>query len=475
VDRDDTDPRVIIFTLWLVVFSIASQAIIIAPIIPTMARQLAVGEATLGTLITSYAVMVGIFSLVAGPISDYVGRRRMLLVGTAMMTGGLALHGLATDFATLFAVRAIAGVGGGLLNGAAIAYVGDYFPADRRGWANGWVFSGFAAGQIAGIPLGTILATELGFRWPFLAFAITMAGAFVLIYLVVPQPDVELAAELTVRSALAEYASLLRRPAVAAASLVFVIMFLGNSLYVTFLPTWLENTLGMSGPAIAGIFLVGGIANVIAGPRAGSLSDQVGRKPLIVGASLGIASVMFLTPYIAVTVVAVYVFFFFVMGLFSTRGTPFQTLLTEMVSGKERGALMSLTSGVGQFGSGFGGTVAAVAYTTVGYPGTTVIAALAMLVIAALVWRYLPETVGGEAQSPTEVLGDVTTTVAREAEGAERRIERSVESFLCRQTPDALYGPCHEAGHADPQRSTQPGEATLRHTDTSNDDDLETD
>jgi predicted MFS family arabinose efflux permease len=77
-----------------------------------------------------------------------------------------------------------------MLSGAAVAFVGDYFPYERRGWANGWVMSGIAFGQILGIPLGTILADALGFRWAFLMFAITMGLAAIFIWLVVPQPEV---------------------------------------------------------------------------------------------------------------------------------------------------------------------------------------------------------------------------------------------------------------------------------------------
>ncbi|MFC7189764.1 MFS transporter [Halocatena marina] len=104
---------------------------------------------------TAYAFAVGVFALIAGPVSDRIGRRRILLIGTTLMTIALAAHGFVESFASLFAVRAFAGGAGGVLNGAAIAYIGDYFPRERRGWASGWVLSGLAAGQIAGVPLGS--------------------------------------------------------------------------------------------------------------------------------------------------------------------------------------------------------------------------------------------------------------------------------------------------------------------------------
>ena len=429
MSRSDTSPYVIILALWLLTFTISSQALIIAPIIPRIAEQLSTNEALLGTLITSYAVAVGVFAIIAGPISDYTGRRTILLAGTALMTVGLALHAIAWDFASLFGVRAVAGIAGGILNGAAVAYIGDYFPEEERGWANGWVFSGFAAGQIAGIPLGTILAERFGFRWPFLAFAIAMGLAFVLIWATLPRADIEHAETLSLRSALDSYAGLLHRTDVLAATVIFPVMFLGNSLYVTFLPTWLETTLGATSATIAGIFFVGGIASAIAGPQAGTLSDRIGRKPMIIGASLGIAVLMVLTPFIAVSISVMYALFFLVMGLFSARGTPFQALMTELVSGDERGSLINLTVGIGQIGNGLGGTVAAGVYASVGYPATTTLGAASMLVIAVLVWRYLPETISPDEPAVVEEARD------------------SISSSLHRMVPDALSGPCHEAGY----------------------------
>ncbi len=421
----------VIFVLWLLVFVVASQALIIAPILPRIAEQLAAPEAVLGTLITSYAVAVGVFSLIVGPISDHVGRRRILLVGTALLTVSLAAHGLAWDFGSLLAVRGLAGIAGGVLNGAAVAYVGDYFPREKRGWANGWVFSGFAAGQIAGIPLGAILAEQLGFRVPFLLFALLMAATFVLVWALVPKPDVQLAdGKLSFGSAVGAYATLLRRPEIAAATVVFVVMFMGNALYTTYLPTWLEATLGMSGTAIGAMFFVGGIANVLAGPQAGILSDRVGRKRVIVTASIGIAVVMFATPFLAVGVFAVYTLFFVVMGLFASRATPFQTMLTELVSGDQRGSLMSLTVGIGQVGSGIGGALAGGAYVAVGYDGTTTIAAGAMVLIVVLVWRYLPETAQIEEVEGRNARADTPTEIARG------------------QTHDAFCGPTAEGGYS---------------------------
>ena len=139
---------------------------VIVPLLSSIGEELGVATAALGNLVTAYAVTVGLFALVAGPISDRVGRRRVLLWGSALMTVALALHGAASSYSSLLAFRTLAGVAGGILSGAVVAFVGDYFPSDRRGWANGWVMTGLATGQILGVPAGTLLAGGSGYRLP---------------------------------------------------------------------------------------------------------------------------------------------------------------------------------------------------------------------------------------------------------------------------------------------------------------------
>lgn len=150
-------------------------------------------------------MFVGVFAFIAGLISDRISRRRILLIGNAIMAIALILHCFTWNFVSLFVVRALTGVAGGILTGASVAYVSDYFSHERHGWANGWVGSGTSAGLIARIPIGTIMAEQFGFRWPFLVFGILLAVTIVFLWRYVPQPDVQRADHLTIRSALDGY------------------------------------------------------------------------------------------------------------------------------------------------------------------------------------------------------------------------------------------------------------------------------
>lgn len=385
-------PYLIVFSLWLLVFSASSQIMIISPILPQIGEDLGIADTLLGTLVTAYSLMVGIFAIISGPISDRMGRRRILLIGAGIMTLALVCHFLVVDYFTFLAVRIFAGVAGGILSGAAVSYIGDYFPYHRRGWAVGWVMSGSAFGQIAGIPMGVAMAEGFGFRAPFYIFAVTMALTFILIWMRLPQPPIRIReGRLTIRSAISDYRDMLRKREIAAAAVAFFLMFLGVSIYVVYFPTWLERSVGFSAYQVATLFFVGGIANVLTGPQAGKLSDRIGRKLIVLLSCVGLFVVMLLTTILIRDIWIAYPVFFLTMILVAMRISPFSALLTAMVPDENRGSLMSLTVALGQVGFGLGGALAGPFYSALGYGSNTVVGAVSVLGMGLIVWFMVPE------------------------------------------------------------------------------------
>ncbi len=387
-----TSPYLIVLSLWLLVFSASSQIMIISPILPQIGEELSIADTLLGTLITAYSLMVGLFAIISGPISDRIGRRRILLMGTGIMSVSLVCHFLVVDYFSFLAVRVFSGVAGGVLSGAAVSYIGDYFPYNRRGWALGWVMSGSAFGQIFGIPLGVVLAGQFGFKAPFYLFAATMGLTFILLWFRLPQPPIrKREGQLTIRGAISDYWAMLKRKEIAAASVAFFLMFLGVSVYIVYFPTWLERSLGFSPNQIASLFLVGGIANVLSGPQAGRLSDKIGRKVIVLLSCVGLFFVMLATTVLVKSLWMAYPLFFLTMVLVAMRISPFSALLTALVHDQNRGSLMSLTVALGQVGFGLGGAIAGPLYADLGYASNTVLGAVAVLGMGIMVWFLVPE------------------------------------------------------------------------------------
>jgi predicted MFS family arabinose efflux permease len=391
-DSKTANPYLILFALWLMMFSASSQLIIMVPILPEIADTLGVNAFWRGMLLTAYALSLGVSALITGPASDRIGRRRVLLYGTGLMAVTLALHTVAADYELLLLMRLLAGVGGGMLSGGSVAYVGDYFPYEKRGWANGWVMSGTAFGQVAGVPIGKVLAAGFGYRWPFLMFALTMGAATLLIWRFVPEPDADLdEQQLTPRRFLDKYRGLLNGEYIGAAVGSYFLMFCGFGLFTSFLPTWLESTVGVSGYSIALLFAIGGSANVLASPLAGRVSDRLGRKPLVVGSSIALGLCSAVAPVLIVNFASAATLFFIAMITVGIRISPLQSLLTALVPDQNRGLLMGLSMSVGQAGFGIGSFVASSTFGTYGYASNALAGAAATVIMAALVHYGLPE------------------------------------------------------------------------------------
>ncbi|MFK7930146.1 MAG: MFS transporter, partial [Myxococcota bacterium] len=318
------------------------------------------------------------------------GRRIVLVVGSIGMTIALLLHGLAFDFTSLLFARFLAGSCSGLLSGASIAYIGDAFPFERRGFANGVLASAFAAGQIFGIPAGAFMG-EISVQIPFVAFGAFTGIAATLIFVFVSQPDVELTKRLSVGSAIQGYVSLLKRRAPAASVVAYTLMFLGVSLFITYLPTELSNRFDVSATQVATLFMVGGVANMIVGPLAGALSDRVGRKVLVVGGSTCMGLLLAATPWMLPVFWAAYPLFFIVMVFVALRISPMQALVTSLVPAKERGSLLALDFAIGQVGFGMGSLIAGVLYTQLGFWSTALAGGLLAALMAVVVGLFIPE------------------------------------------------------------------------------------
>ncbi|MCV9385595.1 MFS transporter [Reichenbachiella ulvae] len=393
------EERVVLFSLWLLMFSSSSQFFIMSPILSQIGEQLDIQEKWLGTLITAYAVSLAIMALLIGPISDRYGRRKILLFGSGLMSIALLLHPLAYDYSSLLILRIIAGLAGGVLTGSCVAYVGDYFIVARRGWANGIVATGSAAGQIVGIPMGTLLSGWIGFYAPFQFFGVAMVIAFFVIWFKVPQPKISGGqCKIGIWEASKDYIKILKIRGIKSIALGYILSFFSISIFVVYFPTWLEDSFRIDNYSIAILFLIGGVATVLAGPLSGKLSDKKGRGSIIVFTNLLLVIVIPLTVFLLNQYYHFYpVVFFIIMLLVVARRVPFQTLATDIVDDELRGRMMSLTISIGQIGMALGSGLSGIVYTQIGFIGNAVFASIACFAMAALIQKYFPESKSKES------------------------------------------------------------------------------
>ncbi|GAA3641065.1 MFS transporter [Lentzea roselyniae] len=140
-------------------------------------------NAAAGLAFGAFAISALLLRPFAGRLTDRIGRRPLLLGGTALAATSLALTALATDLPTIIALRLLLGVAEAAFFVAAFAALVDIAPPDRLGEALSLNSLGLYLGLAAGPPLGEVL-TQRSFptAWmtaAVLCLAATAASAFI--------------------------------------------------------------------------------------------------------------------------------------------------------------------------------------------------------------------------------------------------------------------------------------------------------
>lgn len=134
--------------------------------IPNAKIDLGITDANQQWIITAYTLAFGSLLLLGGRIGDFMGRKRIFIIGLLGFAGASALGGIATSQELLFAARALQGVFGALLAPAALAIISVTFTVpSERAKAFG-VFGAISGGGAAiGLIVGGALTEYFSWRW----------------------------------------------------------------------------------------------------------------------------------------------------------------------------------------------------------------------------------------------------------------------------------------------------------------------
>jgi EmrB/QacA subfamily drug resistance transporter len=136
---------------------------------PAIGTSLHFSEGALAWMVNAYMVPFGGFMLLAGRAGDLLGRRRVLLGGTALFTLSSLASAFAPNAAVMIATRAAEGLAAAFVVPTTLAMISGVFPAGpARNRAFGvWGGVGAVAGTL-GLVAGGLLVSAAGWRWVFL-------------------------------------------------------------------------------------------------------------------------------------------------------------------------------------------------------------------------------------------------------------------------------------------------------------------
>ena len=299
-------------TLSIAIFAATMGIGMVAPVLPVHARSLGATGPQVALTFSAFAITQMVISPFAGRLADRSGRKPLIVLGT--ITYVIAALGwfFTDDINTAIALRALTGIGSGLVFSLAGAYIGDLTPDGHEGRYMG-VFGLF---DFMGFGIGPVVSGIVRDRYDFDAVFLSMAGLMVvatLLIAVLLPSEVSVprrgkrgepaaagsegepaTATATARPGPAPWSVLLRDPmmqGVFALRLGFALAF---GAAFSFLAIHLEQEIGatatMVGFVLAGQELTGGLLQPLFGPMA----DRYDRRAMVV-IGMALASVGYIT------------------------------------------------------------------------------------------------------------------------------------------------------------------------------------
>ena len=157
-------------------FAVGFGELVIAGIVPAVARGVGVSIGAAGMLTTVYALVFAVLSPILATLFRGAKRRRGLIAGLLVVAGANAFAYAGSTYADVILARIAAAAGSALCSPLALASIDDVVPLALRGRAQGIVFAGFGAALMLSLPIATLMASAFGWHSVF-----AIAGALPLV------------------------------------------------------------------------------------------------------------------------------------------------------------------------------------------------------------------------------------------------------------------------------------------------------
>ena len=162
------DPRrwKALFVIAIAQLMVVLDASIVNLALPSAKRDLGISDANQQWVITAYTLAFGGLLLLGGRIADYVGRKKVFIIGLLGFAGASALGGISSTSGLLFASRALQGGFAALLAPAALSLITVNFIVPKERARAFGVFGAISGGGAAiGLILGGTLTQYFSWRW----------------------------------------------------------------------------------------------------------------------------------------------------------------------------------------------------------------------------------------------------------------------------------------------------------------------
>ncbi|RZJ21724.1 MAG: MFS transporter [Haliea sp.] len=259
-----------LLALTISAFAIGTTEFVIVGLLPTMAADLGVGLPSAGLLVSLYALGVAIGAPVLTALTGKLPRKTLLLGLMALFTVGNLLAWQAPGYQSLVAARILTGLAHGVFFSIGSTIATGLVPKEKAASAIAIMFTGLTVALVTGVPLGTFIGQQFGWRDTFLAVSALGAIAFISSLLFIPN---------TIRhtppASLAQQFKVLAQPRLLLVYATTAVGYGGSFIPFTFLAPILQHA-GFGAGAVGWVMLVYGVSVAVGNIWGGKLADRKG-------------------------------------------------------------------------------------------------------------------------------------------------------------------------------------------------------
>jgi MFS family permease len=264
---------------------------LITTLFPVIARDLQLDYGDIGVITGALAIAWGIAALLVGNLSDRIGRRRVLTVSLIAFSLLIGASGLATGLIGLIVVRVVMGIADGAYTPASIAGTLQASAPGRRGFNIGiqqMMLPLFGLGLAPLIVAGALRFID--WRWIFLVFVPPGLAVARWVWRVIPESE---SVPEPGPGVLHAWKAVSGYPNVRIAALLMPCWLTCLITTSAFLPNYLVDYLKLPLPQMGTVMSAIGLGATVGTFLLASLSDRLGRKPVLIlsaaGAGLSLA------------------------------------------------------------------------------------------------------------------------------------------------------------------------------------------
>lgn len=260
----------------------------INPLFPTMMKELSLDYQDLGNIAAVLSIAWGIGALMAGPIIDRLGRRSVMVPTVLIFSLMAGFTGLVGGITSILLLRVVMGLSEGAFTPASISATIDASKPSRRGLNSAIQQNGL---PLFGLLIGPILATQVlkftgSWRWTFVIIALPGLIVAYLLYRIIrevrtPASSNAIPVQRQNENAVARWKEAFSYGNVLAGAFIMIMTAGALNTVIVMTPNYLVDFLHIDSERMGFITSGTGLGAIVGATLLTSLSDRMGRKPVM--------------------------------------------------------------------------------------------------------------------------------------------------------------------------------------------------